>query len=64
MRPIVLLGGLAAAMMCFEWRALAQKSGGVLKIVPPRQTRPAPDHEEATNFDGPALMEVSTTGTL
>jgi hypothetical protein len=32
MRPMILLGGLVAALVCSSGVALAQKSGGVLKM--------------------------------
>ena len=49
MRPIVLLGGLAAALMCSNGMALAQKSGGVLKMYHRDNPPSASPHEEATN---------------
>ena len=49
MRPIVLLGGLAAALMCSNGIALAQKSGGVLKMYHRDNPPSASIHEEATN---------------
>ena len=49
MRPIVLLGGLAAALMCSNGVALAQKSGGVLKMYHRDNPPSASIHEEATN---------------
>jgi peptide/nickel transport system substrate-binding protein len=49
MRPIVLLGGLAAALMCSSGVALAQKSGGVLKMYHRDNPPSASIHEEATN---------------
>src|SRR6201994_5022137 len=48
MRPIVLLGGLAAALMCSTGMALAQKSGGVLKMYHRDNPPSASIHEEAT----------------
>ena len=49
MRPIVLLGGLAAALMCSNGIALAQKSGGVLKMYHRDNPPSTSIHEEATN---------------
>jgi len=49
MRPIVLLGGLAVALMCSSGVALAQKSGGVLKMYHRDNPPSASIHEEATN---------------
>ncbi|MGZ5907987.1 MAG: ABC transporter substrate-binding protein [Reyranella sp.] len=49
MRPIVLLGGFAAALMCSSGLALAQKSGGVLKMYHRDNPPSASPHEEATN---------------
>jgi peptide/nickel transport system substrate-binding protein len=49
MRPIVLLGGLAAALMSLSGVALAQKSGGVLKMYHRDNPPSASPHEEATN---------------
>jgi peptide/nickel transport system substrate-binding protein len=49
MRPIVLLGGLAAALMSLSSVALAQKSGGVLKMYHRDNPPSASPHEEATN---------------
>ncbi len=49
MRPIVLLGGLAAALMCSNGMALAQKSGGVLKMYHRDNPPSTSIHEEATN---------------
>ena len=48
MRPIVLLGGLAAALMCSTGMALAQKSGGVLKFFHRDSPASGSIHEEAT----------------
>ena len=49
MRFIVLLGGLAAALMGSSGVALAQKSGGVLKMYHRDNPPSASPHEEATN---------------
>ena len=49
MRFIVLLGGLAAALMGSSGMALAQKSGGVLKMYHRDNPPSASPHEEATN---------------
>ena len=49
MRPIVLLGGLAAALMFSSGVALAQKSGGVLKMYHRDNPPSTSIHEEATN---------------
>ena len=49
MRPIVLLGAVAAALMCSNGIALAQKSGGVLKMYHRDNPPSASIHEEATN---------------
>jgi peptide/nickel transport system substrate-binding protein len=49
MRPMILLGGLAAALVCCSGMALAQKSGGVLKMYHRDNPPSASIHEEATN---------------
>jgi peptide/nickel transport system substrate-binding protein len=58
MRPIVLLGGLAAALMCSNGMALAQKSGGVLKMYHRDNPPSASIHEEATNSTVVPFMSV------
>jgi peptide/nickel transport system substrate-binding protein len=58
MRPIVLLGGLAAALMCSSGMALAQKSGGVLKMYHRDNPPSASIHEEATNSTVVPFMSV------
>jgi peptide/nickel transport system substrate-binding protein len=58
MRPIVLLGGLAAALMCMSGVALAQKSGGVLKMYHRDNPPSASIHEEATNSTVLPFMSV------
>src|SRR5258708_30559112 len=58
MRPIVLLGGLAAALMCSSGLALAQKSGGVLKMYHRDNPPSASIHEEATNSTVLPFMSV------
>jgi peptide/nickel transport system substrate-binding protein len=58
MRPIVLLGGLAAALMCLSGMALAQKSGGVLKMYHRDNPPSASIHEEATNSTVVPFMSV------
>ena len=58
MRPIVLLGGLAAALMCSSGVALAQKSGGVLKMYHRDNPPSASIHEEATNSTVVPFMSV------
>src|SRR3984893_3217918 len=58
MRPIVLLGGLAAALMCSSGLALAQKSGGVLKMYHRDNPPSASIHEEATNSTVVPFMSV------
>ena len=49
MRPTILLGGLAAALLSCSGMALAQKSGGVLKMYHRDNPPSASIHEEATN---------------
>ncbi|SEO62993.1 peptide/nickel transport system substrate-binding protein [Rhodospirillales bacterium URHD0017] len=49
MRPMVLLGGLMAALVSCSSVALAQKSGGVLKMYHRDNPPSASIHEEATN---------------
>ncbi|MCW5746723.1 MAG: peptide ABC transporter substrate-binding protein [Alphaproteobacteria bacterium] len=49
MRPMILLGGALAALACSSGLALAQKSGGVLKIYHRDNPPSASIHEEATN---------------
>src|SRR6266576_1385240 len=49
MRPIVLLSGLVAAMVCSGGVAFAQKSGGVLKMYHRDNPPSTSIHEEATN---------------
>src|ERR1044071_5866949 len=49
MRPIVLLGGLVASLVLSSSLALAQKSGGVLKMYHRDNPPSASIHEEATN---------------
>lgn len=49
MRPMILLGGLVAALTCCSGLALAQKSGGVLKMYHRDNPPSASIHEEATN---------------
>src|SRR5215470_10996269 len=49
MRAINLLGGLVAALTCCAGPALAQKSGGVLKMYHRDNPPSASIHEEATN---------------
>lgn len=49
MRRMILLGGLAAALACSSSPALAQKSGGVLKMYHRDNPPSASIHEEATN---------------
>lgn len=49
MRPLVLLGSLAAALISCSGVALAQKSGGVLKMYHRDNPPSASIHEEATN---------------
>jgi peptide/nickel transport system substrate-binding protein len=58
MRPIVLLGGLAAALVCWSGLALAQKSGGVLKMYHRDNPPSASIHEEATNSTVVPFMSV------
>jgi peptide/nickel transport system substrate-binding protein len=58
MRPIGLLGGLAAALMCSSGMALAQKSGGVLKMYHRDNPPSASIHEEATNSTVVPFMSV------
>ncbi len=48
MRPVVLLGGAIAALLCATGVALAQKSGGVLKVYHRDNPPSASIHEEAT----------------
>jgi peptide/nickel transport system substrate-binding protein len=49
MRPMILLGGLVAAVVCSSGVALAQKSGGVLKMYHRDNPPSTSIHEEATN---------------
>src|SRR5258708_24269579 len=58
MRPMVLLGGLAAALMCSSGMALAQKSGGVLKMYHRDNPPSASIHEAATNSTVVPFMSV------
>ena len=58
MRFIVLLGSLAAALMCSSGMALAQKSGGVLKMYHRDNPPSASIHEEATNSTVVPFMSV------
>ena len=58
MRPIILLGGLAAAFACCSGVALAQKSGGVLRIYHRDNPPSASIHEEATNSTVVPFMAV------
>jgi peptide/nickel transport system substrate-binding protein len=58
MRSIVLLGGLVAALMCSSGMALAQKSGGVLKMYHRDNPPSASIHEEATNSTVVPFMSV------
>ena len=58
MRPMVLLGGLAAALMCSSGMALAQKSGGMLKMYHRDNPPSASIHEEATNSTVVPFMSV------
>jgi peptide/nickel transport system substrate-binding protein len=58
MRFIVLLGGLAAALMGSNGMALAQKSGGVLKMYHRDNPPSASIHEEATNSTVVPFMSV------
>jgi peptide/nickel transport system substrate-binding protein len=48
MRAIILLGGAIAAFLCVSGPALAQKSGGVLKLYHRDNPPSASIHEEAT----------------
>ena len=58
MRPIILVGGLAAALVCSSGVALAQKSGGVLRIYHRDNPPSASIHEEATNSTIVPFMSV------
>ena len=58
MRPIILVGGLAAALVCSSGVALAQKSGGVLRIYHRDNPPSASIHEEATNSTVVPFMSV------
>ena len=49
MRPMILTGGLVAALVLSSGVALAQKSGGVLKMYHRDNPPSASIHEEATN---------------
>ena len=49
MRPMILMGGLMAALVLSSGVALAQKSGGVLKMYHRDNPPSASIHEEATN---------------
>jgi peptide/nickel transport system substrate-binding protein len=49
MRPIILLGGAMAVLLACSSAAVAQKSGGVLKIYHRDNPPSASIHEEATN---------------
>ena len=65
MRPIVLLGGLAAALMCSSGVALAQKSGGVLKMYHRDNPPSASTARGGDQFDGRAVhVAVQQPGAL
>src|SRR5262249_46155270 len=49
MRPIILLGGAMAVLLACSSAAMAQKSGGILKIYHRDNPPSASIHEEATN---------------
>ena len=49
MRPVILVGGMLAVFVCSTGAALAQKSGGVLKMYHRDNPPSASLHEEATN---------------
>ncbi len=49
MRPIILLGSMVAALACSSGAALAQKSGGILKMYHRDNPPSASIYEEATN---------------
>jgi peptide/nickel transport system substrate-binding protein len=58
MRPIILLGGMLAALVCSTGVALAQKSGGVLKMYHRDNPPTLSIHETATNSTVIPIMSV------
>ena len=58
MRPMILLGGMLAAFVCSTGVALAQKSGGVLKMYHRDNPPTLSIHETATNSTVIPIMSV------
>ncbi|MSP75174.1 MAG: peptide ABC transporter substrate-binding protein [Rhodospirillaceae bacterium] len=58
MRPMILLGGMLAAFACSTGAALAQKSGGVLKMYHRDNPPTLSIHETATNSTVIPIMSV------
>ena len=58
MRPVVLLGGMLAAFACSTGAALAQKSGGILKMYHRDNPPTLSIHESATNSTVIPIMPV------